>query len=190
MRTSTSEQILETAMQMAQTRGYNAFSYADISEVVGIRKASIHYHFPTKSSLGQALVRRFREDLVQKLQQIKEESSDPAIQLMGLARIFDDNLKDNSLSLSGILGANILTLPAPVREEVKIFFEEMETQVADILQAGCDGGAFAIGSPVRIEAQSLIANLHGAQIAARAAGWQSGQILEIMERFLASLRAK
>jgi AcrR family transcriptional regulator len=35
--------------------GYSGFSYADIAEVVGIRKASIHHHFPSKVDLVRTL---------------------------------------------------------------------------------------------------------------------------------------
>jgi len=60
-RVDTAKQILDVAQEMVQTRGYNAFSYADISAQVGIRKASIHYHFPNKSDLGKEVVARYRE---------------------------------------------------------------------------------------------------------------------------------
>ncbi|MDP2026901.1 TetR/AcrR family transcriptional regulator [Sulfuriferula sp.] len=41
---------------MVQRRGFNDFSYADIANEVGIRKASLHHHFPTKTDLGLALI--------------------------------------------------------------------------------------------------------------------------------------
>ncbi len=40
--------ILDVAEQLAQTRGYNGFSYADIAAQLGVTKASLHYHFPLK----------------------------------------------------------------------------------------------------------------------------------------------
>ena len=48
--------ILDVAQQLIQTRGYNAFSYADIASQVGIRTATIHYYFPTKADLGREVV--------------------------------------------------------------------------------------------------------------------------------------
>ncbi len=41
----------------------NGFSYADIAEVVGIRKPSIHHHFPSKADLVRALVAGYQDDL-------------------------------------------------------------------------------------------------------------------------------
>lgn len=53
-------EILDCAQTLIQKRGYNGFSYADISSTVGIRKASIHHHFSTKVDLAVAVVERYR----------------------------------------------------------------------------------------------------------------------------------
>jgi len=45
--------ILDVAEQLAQTKGYNGFSYADIAAQLGLTKASLHYHFPSKAELGR-----------------------------------------------------------------------------------------------------------------------------------------
>ena len=58
-RSETSEQILDLAETLIQTRGYSAFSYQDIADALGIRKASIHYHFPSKTDLGVAVIERY-----------------------------------------------------------------------------------------------------------------------------------
>lgn len=57
---ATALEIIEAAQELAQTRGYNGFSYQDIAERVGIRTASIHYHFPSKGDLGKAALRLAR----------------------------------------------------------------------------------------------------------------------------------
>ena len=51
---STAERIVHEARNLIMTRGYNGFSYADIAEAVGIRKASIHHHFPATDIPKQA----------------------------------------------------------------------------------------------------------------------------------------
>ena len=61
------EQLLHEAEKLLRTRGYAAFSYGHLSEIIGIRKASIHYHFRTKEALGATLIDaylvKFKEDL-------------------------------------------------------------------------------------------------------------------------------
>ncbi len=59
----TKELLLKEAEMLVRTRGFAAFSYADLSERVGIRKASIHHHFPTKEELGGALQNILNDDL-------------------------------------------------------------------------------------------------------------------------------
>ena len=44
----TSARILDIAERLVQTRGFNAFSYADIAAALHVTKATLHYHFPTK----------------------------------------------------------------------------------------------------------------------------------------------
>ena len=58
MKPDTAEQILDTMQDLIQVRGFNAVSYQDIADRIGIRKASIHYHFPTKFALGAAVIER------------------------------------------------------------------------------------------------------------------------------------
>ena len=49
------EQILSVAAELLQTRSFSAFSYQDLSDRLGITKAAIHHHFPSKEGLGKRL---------------------------------------------------------------------------------------------------------------------------------------
>jgi len=51
---STQEKILTLTDTFIQQRGFQGFSYADLEKGIGIRKASIHHHFPSKTDLGLA----------------------------------------------------------------------------------------------------------------------------------------
>ncbi|MCD4689251.1 MAG: TetR/AcrR family transcriptional regulator, partial [Desulfuromonadaceae bacterium] len=51
----TKRHILDVAEDLIQRVGLNAMSYKHISDAVGIRKASIHHHFPKKDNLIDAL---------------------------------------------------------------------------------------------------------------------------------------
>jgi len=57
---NTRDALLDCAERAARARGYDGFSYADLASEVGIRKASIHHHFPTKADLALELMRRYR----------------------------------------------------------------------------------------------------------------------------------
>jgi AcrR family transcriptional regulator len=60
-RSNKAEEILDVAERMARTGGYNGFSFREIAKAVGIKAASVHYHFPTKDELGAAVARRYTE---------------------------------------------------------------------------------------------------------------------------------
>jgi TetR/AcrR family transcriptional repressor of nem operon len=66
------EQLVNEAIGLVRVRGYSAFSYADLADAVGIRKPSIHHHFPTKEDLGQAIVQSYSEEFFTRLQAISE----------------------------------------------------------------------------------------------------------------------
>ena len=54
---STREQILTVARGFIETRSYLGFSFQDVADAVGVRKASLYHHFPTKEALGIAVIR-------------------------------------------------------------------------------------------------------------------------------------
>ena len=64
------EQILTSAQRLVQQRGFNGFSYADIAAEVGIRKASLHHHFATKTDLALALIEGYSAALNTELARI------------------------------------------------------------------------------------------------------------------------
>src|SRR5690242_6030645 len=82
-RVSTEDAIVDCARALIVRGGYNGFSYADIAAEVGIRKPSIHYHFPTKEDLVRTLVHRYRLESEVGLAQLAEHAAGPLQQLRG-----------------------------------------------------------------------------------------------------------
>jgi len=71
------QQILELAADLLQTKGYDSFSYQDLSRELGITKASIHHHFARKEDLGIALC-EWTGDWLTKVYQHIDASTDSA----------------------------------------------------------------------------------------------------------------
>ncbi|MDA0268923.1 MAG: helix-turn-helix domain containing protein, partial [Cyanobacteria bacterium] len=101
MASQTAQQILDVAQILVRQRGYSAFSYADISDRVGIRKASIHYHFPSKDELVRALVMRYRQTFQHQRDRIAQATPDPADQLCQFAALYRADLPTDQLCLCG-----------------------------------------------------------------------------------------
>ncbi len=109
------EQILDVAQELLQTRSYSSFSYQDLSDRLGIRKASIHHHFATKQALGVALTKRCLENLKARLAVIEQESEDPWTRLDAYFQYGDEVLDKGRICPTGILQAEFNVLPELVR---------------------------------------------------------------------------
>ena len=57
----TRERVLDAAQFLMQTESYDGFSFRDVAEAVGIRKASVYHHFESKECLAAAVADRARE---------------------------------------------------------------------------------------------------------------------------------
>lgn len=167
MEKNTATQILDVAQEMVRNRGYSAFSYADISKQVGIRKASIHYHFPSKDELVKELVKRYREGMIRACDRIAQSNTNPDQQIFQFVDLYRNGLKDKQICLCAMLAADYAVLPQSVREEIQTFFQETEAWLTKLLQQGCDTQKWTC-QPEQ-EAKGLIAMLQGAQLLARCA---------------------
>lgn len=167
----TTTRILDAAMELTQTRGFHGFSYADVAARVGIRNASIHYHFPTKADLGRELVVRYRAAFRLRLAGIERASEEPRRRLDRYARIYLEALLDGGrMCLCGMLAADAATLPPAVRTEVRSFFDENEAWLAEVLAAGRERGCLGFAGEPGTEARLLLAGLEGAMLVARMFG--------------------
>lgn len=163
MENNTAQQILDVAQSMLRSRGYSAFSYADISEQVGIRKASIHYHFPSKDDLVMAVVRRYRENTIQACDRIARSNVSFHQQLFEVAALYRGGLVDGQICLGSMLTADFAVLSATVREELLLYFQDMEGWLSALLQRG-----LALPpSSADVEAKELIAMFQGTQLIVR-----------------------
>jgi TetR/AcrR family transcriptional repressor of nem operon len=165
---STRDRILDIAQRLIQSRGYNAFSFNDLAKELGIRTASIHYHFPTKADLGIALLRRYRQRFRQELAWISSGGEDSVSRLAHFSALFERTFKTNSqLCLCGMLSAEVVTLPKSVAAEVERFFSETELWLAHVLASGKRARLIAFSGSARTQARMLIAMLEGAMVVAR-----------------------
>ncbi|MGO9027934.1 MAG: TetR/AcrR family transcriptional regulator [Acidimicrobiales bacterium] len=168
--TDTASQILDVAGQLVQVRGFNAFSYADVAGELGITNAALHYHFPSKAELGEALIARYAIRFAGALVEIDESHADPLRKLDAYADLYVDVLRSQRMCLCGMLAAEYETLSAGMQGRVADFFEKNEQWLAEVLQQGRDDGSLSFpGSPLE-EARSIVSGLEGAMLIARSFG--------------------
>ncbi len=114
-----SQRILDVAVQLAQTRGFNGFSYADIAEKLVVTKASLHYHFPSKADLGRSLIERYRRAFADALATIDRQAPDARERLRRYVGLYDTVLRDDRMCLCGMLAAEYATLPEAMQDELR-----------------------------------------------------------------------
>ncbi len=167
-RTSTATRILDTAQALVQRRGYNAVSYGDLAAELDLTTAAIHYHFPSKADLGQAVVARYRRANAEERAAIRARTDAIRERLTQYVDLYAGVLKDGGLCLCGVLAADNATLPAEVRREVQGFFDDQTDWLTSILAEGADVTARLEGceSP-RQAAQLFLAAIEGAMLTHR-----------------------
>jgi TetR/AcrR family transcriptional repressor of nem operon len=164
----TDARILDVAERLVQQRGYNAFSYADIANELELTKASLHYHFSSKATLGLALVDRYSTRFLAALTTIADTEPTAAARLAAYASLYLAVLRQHRMCLCGMLAAEYLTLPEPMRAAVLTHFEKNEEWLASAFVAGEHDGSLAPADNPVDEAAALISAIEGAMLLARA----------------------
>ncbi|MEH6438080.1 TetR/AcrR family transcriptional regulator [Massilia sp. DD77] len=172
MSKDTAQRILDTALHLIVQRGYHGFSYADIAEVVMVKKPSIHFHFPTKAELVRQLLVQYRETVRSNLERLSVAVPDPLAQLRAYAGYWEECIRDDRspFCLCALLASELLSLPPEVAEEVKLHFRDLAGWLAATLEQGAARGVLALPRGAQAEAESFMASVHGAMLSARVYG--------------------
>jgi TetR/AcrR family transcriptional repressor of nem operon len=171
--TDTKTAIMDVAQELIQRGGVNAMSYQHISDAIGIRKASIHHHFPTKDSLIEAVLQRYAVYFFRLVDDIFESKLDPEAKLRKYAGLFEATLcegKKDKACLFGMLGAELSTLGSPSVAGVRKFYRENEARLARVLDEGREKGQFRFKGEAKVAAAMIFALLEGGALMARAEG--------------------
>jgi len=163
----TAARILDVAERLAQVRGFNGFSYADIAAELGITKAALHYHFAGKADLGEALMNRYAARFCEALAEIDATEPTAPGKLRCYATLYADVLSDRRMCLCGMLAAEYPTLPDAMRASVVSFFDENESWLQQVLEQGRGEGTLQFAGTARDTARVIISCLEGAMLVIR-----------------------
>ncbi|NAO98925.1 TetR/AcrR family transcriptional regulator [Vreelandella titanicae] len=168
MNRDTRTALMDLAEHSVRSRGFDGFSYADLAEAIGIRKASIHYHFPTKANLSEALIERYQTHLQHGLAEIKTTHSSAGERFKALIALYRSALHDGQTvclcvafsicreSLSEAVISRVGAVRTMVLQWLMAMFERGQR----------DGTIVAIQNSTD-EARTTLATLEGAHLAAR-----------------------
>jgi TetR/AcrR family transcriptional regulator, transcriptional repressor for nem operon len=160
----TNQQILYYARNFLQCRGYNGFSYKDISQKLGIKNAAIHNYYPKKEDLVAALLEDSRKNLAANITQIMESGGSARDQLQ---YYFDYALKEfdegKSICPPGSVILDFEELPEKVKKQNLLLLDDILTWISRVLKTGLKQGEFSFSDPVEARAELVVEALMGAR---------------------------
>jgi TetR/AcrR family transcriptional regulator, transcriptional repressor for nem operon len=158
------EAILLAAREAAMAYGYGGINFRDLAEAVGIKAASINYYFANKALLGEAVARRYWEDIARDLETLSTSTKSPMEALRQYPGIFRLSLeRNNRMCLSSFMATEYDALPEQVLKEVQAFADVNTAWLREQLVAA------KLIKPKESEtrARAIYAAVAGAQIIAR-----------------------
>jgi len=169
MAVDTKTALLDSAEMAARRQGFDGFSYADLAADVGIRKASIHYHFPTKAVLSVALMQRYAEAVRQECAEIDATEANAAARLIALIALYRAAMGEGTcLCLCVALSTSRDSLSSDVVAQIRGFRAMMTGWIADAFAVGKRDGSIPDAGDPKAEGSAMLGLLEGAQLAARA----------------------
>lgn len=167
------QRILDAAQALIQQVGVNAMSYQHISDAVGIRKASIHHHFPTKDQLIDALIQRYSAYFLGLVDAIIASEADAPSKVQRYMALFEATLREGALAKAcpcGMLGAELATLGSAAVVQLRAFYRANEQRLAQIIEQGRKEGTLTCRGTSEAVAACIFALLEGGMLLVRAEG--------------------
>ena len=160
----TRTRILDVAEDGARAGGYAGFSFREIAAEIGIKPASVHYHFPAKADLARAMMARYTDTLLSGLGDSADRGQPADALLAAFVAEMRRRLAEEELQcLGAVLGAESAALPLAVAAEVRDFFARVTRWLTPLFQRR--------GAPVpETAAMAFLAQIHGAMIQSRSLG--------------------
>ena len=159
------EEILDVSEAMIRRLGFNGFSTRDVANAVGIKAASVHYHFPAKADLGEAVTERYTARFLESLGE-PTDFDGARMAIKHYVSMFQRALiKDGKLCLCAVLGAEIGSLPTSVGGKTRTFFNKnIEWLTTALTAAGFSD------TNAKANALHILASLEGAMIVSKSLG--------------------
>ena len=164
------------AAQSVQKIGLSNLSFRTLADEAGIKSSSVHYYFPEKSHLADALICNYTEQFEKKLAEINKTNASAVKKIESFITIFEEVVNDDKLCLCGMMAAETANLKDHSRTLLLQYFIQVEDwlykviksnksplqvdikprQFARIIMSGLEGAILidrVEGKPVRLRAQ-------------------------------------
>ncbi len=116
---TTKTELLNAGESLIRNRGYNGFAFRELADEVGIKSASVHYHFPTKISLVEAIMERYHQQFMVVLHSINDEEHSALKRFERFIKFYRGAVnEDRALTLCMMIGHEKSSLPDTVNDQL------------------------------------------------------------------------
>lgn len=161
--------IIDVAEKAILSHGYKAMSFRDVAAEVGIKSASVHYHFPTKGDLCAAVMARYRLEYAEQLALPKKKRQAAQKALNKFIDYFKTRFVDQGhVSLCTVLAAEKNLLDEATAQELADFYALKTDWLATVVSYMQK--EWMPTEEAMKYASQILASLHGASVLVRATG--------------------
>jgi AcrR family transcriptional regulator len=138
-------EIVETAKNLFQSKGFNETSMQDVMGQLGIAKGTIYHYFKSKEELLEAVVEHIVNEEIKQKRILMNETSGTALERFrtlverGSAAEHNEEILEH-LHKTGNMGMHIRLLAATLTKEAELY--------AELIQRGCEEGVFQTDTPL------------------------------------------
>lgn len=161
---NTNQQILSYGRTFLQCRGYNGFSYRDISQKLGIKNAAIHHYYPQKEDLVATIFESIRQQFTKDIAKMAQSGCSAREQLQYffdfMLREFDEG---RNICPIGSLILDFEELPKKVKEQHLLLLDNVLAWFSEVLRIGMESDEFDFSEPVDMRAEAIVETLLGAR---------------------------
>lgn len=183
------EQLVDAALEIIEGRGVASLRTRDVAALVGVTHALVHYYFPTKADLVQAVLARTKAEIDSFQESIAGEAGDAGLRPAEVLRRHLANLADfvREAPRTALITME-LTLRAEHEPELAAVVEEIYRPwrqfLVTVLRAGVDRGDFATFVDAEATADLIIAAFEGAASQARSRPLTGDALARQLERLV------
>ena len=159
---NTRDELLACAEDLIRTRGYSGYSYADAAERVGVKKATIHYYFPTKQDLTLAALQAYRDRYRAAMTGIENDFDNALDRVEAYGKLYLLGVEKGLGCLCSALSAELDNLPDDLKRGTATFFREHLDWLERVIAKGREKGEVNAEFTNVGAARLVIASLEGA----------------------------
>ena len=178
---NTKSQAMSVAREFLQTVGYGGFSFQNIADSLGIKKASLHYYFASKEDMGIALLQEYEDG--HKAWALKVQDLPSKVKLEKMVKGFKSlSAKNHMICPVGSFMMEFQNATPKMRKKILQFHFVVRDWLVEVMNQGKKEGTIKKSLDSEVAADLFLATLQGSVQVARIRGEEESlnKMLDLM----------